>query len=231
MSKKLPETVPTPFDLLAQKIDSLFVEEERIIADLGIILFSRLTTALRQETVEAKKDIYILQLNALWTITASIELWRRAFLLQVGILLRNAVETITTAAVLNADRDAYRLYKSGTLNSSKSFTKVKHVWPVVGEVLGMANGFLSDEFTHLGEAYRSWQAVPFNLEERHTLALKQMLTPIKFTFHVLDLLSELTCYDSCPRPRYWKRIQPNAYKYEPTEDAKQWVRQLIGESE
>ncbi len=224
-----PSIRPTAFDVLAHKIDAIFYEEERLISELGITLFQRLTSALDQEASEPRRAILVLQLNAYHSIIAALELWRRGFALQSGVLLRNVVETIATAALLNSDPKAYEAYKRGSLKSSKSFTKVKSTWPEVGTLLGEVGGLLSNEFTHLGKMYKFWNRIPLDLEEQHILALRTMLLPIKICLHSHDLLSEVTCYDYCAKPRFIKRIKPNMYQYDPTAEGQQWMEVFLVE--
>ncbi len=220
---------PTALDILAHKIDSIFSTEERLLAELGSTLLRRLTDALEQEKSEPRRAILVLQLNAYHSIIATLELWRRGFALQSGVLLRNVVETIVTAALLNSDPKAYEAYKRGSLKSSKSFTKVKSTWPEVGTLLGKVSGSLSNQFTHLGEMYKFWNRIPLDLEEQHILALRTMLLPIKICLHSLDLLSEMTCYNYCAKPRFMKRIKPNMYQYDPTAEGQQWMEVFLVE--
>ena len=224
-----PQYTPTAFDLLAVKVDSLFPKDKRLLEELGTMLIQRLTSAREQETSERKKAILVLQLNALISIVAAIEIWRRGFLLQTGVLLRNVVETIATAAVLDSDPKAYEAYKRGSLESSKSFTKLKKIWPNGGSILSKLSGDLSNEFTHLGKMYRSWHALTLDLSENDILGLRTMLLSIKLSLHSLDVLSEVTCYNFCPKPRYFKRVEANKYLYDPTIEGQQWIKSFLVE--
>jgi hypothetical protein len=98
---------------------------------------------------ESAPDVIVLQLNALSTTLGAIELWRRGLLNQEAILLRNAIETLATAAVLYGDEASYRRYKKGQFDSAKALTTVKKVWPVIGSMLAKADGFFSNEFVRL----------------------------------------------------------------------------------
>ncbi|MGQ0665579.1 MAG: hypothetical protein ACT4O4_00955 [Nitrospiraceae bacterium] len=220
--------VPTAYDFLAAKVDSLFAEDERLLADLGTVLITRLTRSLENEVSVPKQDICVLQLNALQSLMASIEIWRRGFPLQVGILLRNVLETISTAGVLNSDEAAYANYKRGNFDSSSSFTKFKHLWPA-GTFLGRLYGWLSNEFTHVGSGYKAWQRIPLDLKEPHISALTSMLGVIKGAFILLDMMSELTCHAFCEQPRYWTRLEPNVYDFRPSQETKEWVRRFVSE--
>src|SRR5207244_2123511 len=100
-------------DYLANKIDGLFRRDMWYLTQLLPRILMRLATAALEEGIEAKRDINALMLNANTTALAALELWRRGFPLQVGTLLRNAMETLATAAALNGDRRAYGEYKQG----------------------------------------------------------------------------------------------------------------------
>jgi hypothetical protein len=219
--------VPTAYDFLAAKVDSLFVDDEHLIADLGTVLITRLTTSLENEISVPKRDICVLQLNALQSLMAAIEIWRRGFPLQ-GILVRNALETISTAGVLNSDEAAYAKYKQGNFDSSSSITKFKRLWPG-GTFLGQLYGWLSNEFMHIGSSYTAWQRIPCDLEESHVSALRSMVGVIKGMFILLDMMSELTCHAFCERPRYWIRLGPNVYDFRPGPETQEWLKQFVGE--
>lgn len=192
-------------------------------------LLLRLGRSALEEKVKAKREIAVLLLNANTTTLAALEIWRRGYPLQVGILLRNAIETIATAAALNSDAQAYEDHKRKKFKSSAAFTIVKRVWPIIGDLLAHINGDLSRDFAHLGDFYRHWQAVSTELHDRDILALRTTLLPIKFTFHVLDVLSELTCYDFAEGRRYWSRLHPGAYQYSPTTEGQQWMQEFLVE--
>jgi hypothetical protein len=188
----------------------------------------RLGQAALHETVEARKQINELLLNANTTTLAALELWRRGFPLQVGILLRNVVEVLATAVAINSDSGAYKAYERGKFTSSKAFTIVKRVWPMVGTMLGRLNGGLSDEFIHVGRVFhRQWRFVTPELNEGDMAALTAMLMPLKAAFHSLDLISELTCYDFEADPRYFTRLEAGVYQYRPTADAEAWMAKFL----
>lgn len=216
-------------DEIANKVDRLFREDMWLLTQLLPRILIRLGRGSLEETVEAKRDINFLVLNANTTALAALELWRRGFPLQVGILLRNAVETIATATAINSDMQAYEHYKGGTFKSSKAFIIAKKVWPIIGDQLARVNGALSDDFTHLGHLYRRWQSVSVELNEEDIFALKTMLLPIKLTLHVLDVLSELTCYEFCDDRRYWTRLGPGAYQFAPTSEGQCWMQHFLAE--
>lgn len=218
--------VPTPLDAIAAKTDHIFAGEERLLGDLGAEIVARLLQARANEERESVRDVIVLQLNALSTTLGSIELWRRGLLNQEAILLRNAVETLATAAVLYGDEASYRDYKNGRLNSAKSLTTVKKVWPVIGSMLAKVDGSFSNEFVHLGEIYRSWARINIVANEAHIESVRQMLTPIQFVLLVLDFLSEVTCYQYVNSPRYWRALGDGKYEFSPTAEGRAFMAQV-----
>jgi hypothetical protein len=193
----------------------------RILQNLG--------TAAIHGTIEAKREIATLLLNANTTTMAGLELWRRGFPLQVGIVIRNALETVAMAAALLCDHVAYDQFKAGTFQSTKAFTLVKRVWPIIGDQLGRANGSLSQHVTHIGPLYKQWQSVSTDVTENDIIALRAMLIPLKLTFHVLDLIAELVGYDAVDPRFYWLKHGPNQYQYRPTETGDAWMQTFLRE--
>jgi hypothetical protein len=150
--------------------------------------------------------------------------------LQVGILLRNAVETLATVAVLNSDKRAYEAYKSGRFKSSQAFTAVKTIWPFMGDVLGGLNGLFSNDFTNVGPLYQQWHIISSHLGEGEVFALKTLLSLMKLELHAIDLPSELIFYDYCEQPRYWAPLQANEFAYKPTIEGQPWMSEFFWEA-
>lgn len=215
-------------DEIIGKIEGAFRRDMWHLSKLGPLLLERLGQLASSDATEGRKDVNILLLNANTTTLAALELWRRGYPFQAGILLRNVAETLATAATINGDMDLYRAYKSGGFKSSTAFTTAKKVLPRIAHALAKADGDLSNAFTHLGPLYRSWQFVTLDLTERDMLPLRTMLLSIKMMFHLLDVLSELVCYDFVTAPRYWERVQPGAYRFAPSPEGHWWIAEFLG---
>ncbi len=224
-----PDFVPTAFDLFAHRVDTHFPQDVHLLGECGFEVIQRIIASREGNQIPERKAVYPLLLNGLTTAMAASELWRRGFLLQVGILLRNALETIATAAVISMDRAAHDQYRQGRFDSSEAFTRVKKLWPEIGPFLARASGVLSNEFVHVGESYQGWQRISAALTEKDLECLKSMLLPLKVAFHVADVLSEMVCLEVVTSPRYWKNIGPNAYSYFLNEKGRERTRQLFRE--
>lgn len=229
-TSQLPTYVPTGLDLLAQRIDALFPDDIQKIAAVGQDILSRLNHPLASKSSDVKRAVLTLQLNAQSSIVGAIELWRRGLVLQVGMLLRNALEVLATAVCITADKSVYDSFVRKQLKSSSCVTDVKRFFFPLGPSIGSTYGWLSNEFTHIGkDFYRTWHLVHANPTIDDIVALRAMLMPMKYTLHTLDLLSDLTCYDLCEVHRYWAREAPNRYKFHRSPELLHWVNDFFGE--
>lgn len=82
---------------------------------------------------------------ALKTIEALIDLLRRGYRNQVGMLARNALEIIATVICIASDPDTLENVEKGKFKSSKAISTAKRVVPLFGQLYGE----LSNQLTHL----------------------------------------------------------------------------------
>ena len=221
------EFKPTAQDFLAAKVDQVFKNHLLLIDKVGVRVTTNLITHQERVADGPEKTICALLLNAMSSLMAALELMRRGFPLQVGILVRNAIEVMALAAVVKSDGQAYEKHKKGKLDSSSCIGIVRTTWPQVGNVIAKVWGDLSKDFTHVGLLYQRWQMVSPVPTNGELFALGTVLMPIKFTLHTLDLLSEVICYRYVPRPRFWKRLEANKYEFDPTPDGKAWMETFL----
>jgi hypothetical protein len=222
--------VPTAWDLLAHKIDRQFPGDVALLGEWGRQMFERLVSSYRRNEVPEKAPVIPLLLNGLTTATAALELWRRGLLLQVGILVRNALETVATTAVITSDKSANERYQSGRYRSAAVFSDVKKTWPVMGATLAKSTGFLSEEFVHGGESYRIWLGISPGLTDGDVGNLRSMLLPVKVAFYVIDLLSEVVCWEMVSNPRYWERVTPSKFELHDSPEGREWMERCFKET-
>lgn len=214
-------------DNLAARVDTVFQGHLALIDVVGIRVASNLVAQHEHVADGPDKAICVLLLNAMSSLMAALELARRGFPIQVGILVRNSIEVMAVAAVINSDGQAYEKYKQGRLDSPSCIGIVKKTWPEVGSVLAKAWGNLSNDFTHVGNLYKRWQTVSSAPTYGELFALGTVLLAIKAALHTLDLLSEVTCYRYVQEPRFWKRLEANKYMYDPTPEGKAWMETFL----
>jgi hypothetical protein len=212
-----PGFVPTAFDIQASRIDGHFPRDVHNVGEYGTLLFERVIRTRESEPRPLQKAAIPLLLNGLTTVLAAVELWRRGLLLPVGILLRNALETIATVAVITHDKQAYERYQGGEYKSAEAFTDVKKAWPWIGGEIARISGFLSNEFVHVGETYRTWVAISKMLTEGDLRSLRRMMLPLKMTIYTFDLVTEVVCSAVIEKPRFLRPVSPGTYLLHPTQ--------------
>jgi len=229
-AQEVPEDfVPTLSDLSAYQVDKLFQDDMRLLGNWGSDLFLRLRGTADVNEIPERTPVLGLLSNALLTATAALELWRRGFLLQVGTLLRNANETVAVAAVITSDASAGERHGMGKLDTAKALTELKTLWPDIGATVAKFTGYLSREFVHIGTGYRAWFRFSPGLTERHVADLRDMLPCIKMTFYLIDLLSEMVCWQNVAHPRHWQKTGPQRYERRTTEAGREWVKKVFKE--
>ncbi len=222
----------SPLGDVTGEIDAMFSEDLCLMQQAVAGVLDRLDSAHKQKSTRRKQAVYNLQLNAITSVGGAVELWRRGFVLQVGVLLRNALEATATAAVVNASHDEWKAYDRGVFKSSASIGKVKTLWPLFAPYIGKANGVLSNQFSHMGKLYRSWQKVtPGKLEQSEIKDLKASVIAIKAILILLELESEATSFHVCSDRRYWVLKRAGVLSLQPTEVGRQWLQRFIGEDD
>jgi len=195
---------------IAASFDDAFDKEIRQISEQFALSFGTLCCRFQHAGKDRVCDACVqLLANASQTSIAALELVRHGFRLQPGILIRNAVETVCVALSLFAEPTLFEAYEKGKLQSSKMVSRAKEIVPG----LGWAYGFFSKEFAHIGQLHQ--QMTEWDTFEKSDQAAEMNLRFIKFAVNLLTISGELICYDSVDTHRYWKRIGPGRYSYDP----------------
>ena len=90
----------------------------------------------------------------------------------------------------------------------------------------MAFNPFSKEFAHIGQLQH--QMSEWSAFEKSDEAAKMNLRFIKFAVNLLMIASELIFYDSVDAHRYWRRIGPDQYSYEPSVEERNWQQSFFG---
>lgn len=173
-------------------------------------------------------DILSLLWNANTSFIAAVSLLRTGFRLQPGIICRNIVETISMAFYLYTHQDKLEAYRAGKIKSSNTISTIKKIIPPFGELYG----FYSEEFAHIGDLQRKRQPIgEYQLGED---ALTTNLSFLKTTSWILDIFTELLCFDVVDQKRYWQSVDENVdgkmeLTYAPTEEVIQWISEYMGD--
>lgn len=164
-----------------------------------------------------------LLMNATRTIQASVELLRLGYILQPGMLLRSIIETVSTISYFLMESEGHQKYLDGNFDVNKTIKYGKQVIPR----LGCIQGFLSNNFVHISELHGDFNLVTEYKEITEPLSLN--LSLIRSATWLTYVISELVFYDSIDEHKYWQRVEGNGYKFEQTDEVKEWMKHYFGE--
>jgi hypothetical protein len=215
---------------IAKSFDKLCQKD---LEEMSAIL-SRCLMYEKMKFVKAYKEndeLSISLMNLLWnactSFSAAVLLLRSGFRLQPGMIVRNNLETISLALFLFSNQDEYDKYKAGKIQSSKTISTIKKLIPPFGGYYG----FFSEQFAHIGTLQQEQQAyTEYSKDEE---ALEANLMFLKTISWLLDITSELLCFDVIQERRYWEFLGKNSdgnleYNYAPSESIKKWLSVYLG---
>jgi hypothetical protein len=87
-------------------------------------------------------------------------------------------------------------------------------------------GFFSEEFVHIGRLHRRLNPIVPH-DERHE-ALNANIGWLKQAVWLVYVTTELVFFDEVPSPRYWRRVSPGVYAYDPSPKEKRWHSTFLG---
>ncbi|NOU62867.1 hypothetical protein GC096_02240 [Paenibacillus sp. LMG 31461] len=162
-----------------------------------------------------------LLMNAISTIQASVELLRIGYTLQPCMLLRSAIETISTIAYFMMESNGYQVYLDGKLDVNKTIKYGKQLIPNLGQLQGL----LSNHFVHISSLHSDLNGITKHTEITPPLTIN--LNMIKICIWCLFVTSELAFYDYFDTHKYWTKISDNEYKFEHNEEDREWISQFF----
>ena len=175
-----------------------------------------------------KRELYMTYLtiliNATHTFIAAVELTRRGFRLQPGILIRSILESVSTVCHLVINQHHVEKLKAGQLRSTRTIASAKKVFPPLGRFYGL----LSESFTHISHLHYSVSDENSIKEYRAGEdALEFNCNALRFSIWSINVVSELAFFDSLSRHNYFRKIAENAFLYEPSDAERQRTEQFL----
>ena len=132
------------------------------------------------------------------------------------------IESICTALYLFTKPEDLDNYNQGKLSSTKTLSQAKKVIPMLGRLYG----YFTEEFAHLGSIQRKLGTV-FVFKDKEDPGALVNLCFIKLATNLLYIATELVFYDQAQRHRYWKRISPGIFEYDPSEKERSWQQEFL----
>jgi hypothetical protein len=165
--------------------------------------------------------------NSLNSIAASTYMLRGGFILQPGPVIRSAIESMAVALHLMQFQDDLTKHRDHKFESTRAIASAKRVFPPFGKIYG----FLSKEFTHIGQLHKQLTPIREYTNSDESLSFNMQL--ITSGVWMCYVASELVFLDVVAHPRYWHELNhevkgQTAYCYDPATDEKSWMKDFLG---
>ncbi|HCC50170.1 MAG: hypothetical protein A2550_03355 [Candidatus Jacksonbacteria bacterium RIFOXYD2_FULL_43_21] len=224
---------------IASKFDNKY---DTFLSELGDEIatsFNILHGVINREEKNQLKDndfqaalIYWTGLN---TYIAALELFRRGYLIEPLMLIRNILEIYSAALDihLNPTKLKILLHTPARFNSTKSISLAKKVQPLIGNMYGM----LSDSVTHFSILHTvpNASSTPLcigGMFDSEGQKYKKLTKPcFLLVLNIMNSLLELTFFNEVSEHRFWKKVDLNTYRFNPIDRIKEQHRLLTKEME
>ncbi|WP_024834014.1 hypothetical protein [Ruminiclostridium josui] len=162
-----------------------------------------------------------LLMNAMQTITASVELLRNGYILQPGMLLRSIIETFSLISYILLEPNAFNEFKGGRIDINSTIKYGKKVLPPLGEFQGL----LSNNFVHISHLHSEYNIITVYDEMTEPLDLN--LGIIKNAVWMLYVITELVYYNYFDKHLFWDKKNKYEYIFKGREGADAWMKDFF----
>ena len=212
--KLISNSVANDFDNNYQKIFEDFSED---IAESQNTLISLINKDEENKLSDADFQSAIFLYNGLTSIIASIELFRRGYLNEPQVILRNVLEIISSAYDIHINPDKYIKYKNHKYDSTNAISVATKIIPHMGQSYGL----LSKYVTHISVLHIApkgnmdkdnptfWVGGGFKKE--HAEYHFSVLTAIRDTLSLLNEFLEIIFYDKLEQHSYIAKDENGDY--------------------
>ena len=195
-------------------------------------IYSILARVLNYPNQSSVIDVEFTNAMMLWrgtnTIIASFELTRSGYGIEPPVLLRNALETCTTAIDLIKKPEKYKVFKERKYKSSKSISVAKKILPIIGKFYGMFSEF----YLHISLASSSPQ---YYKDEKGTAILTTggvygkenefnlnvNLSLISFLLSIYLASTEYVFFKFCEKSEFWQKVDINLLVFNPIKEERE----------
>lgn len=220
---------------IATSFDSLYAHELKIyaeeIAESYLLLLMILNNKDQNPTPDQDFQSGLIFWTGLNTIMAAMDLLRRGYHKEPMMLLRDAIETFSSAYDIHVNPQKLPSIQAypHTFDSKKSIAIATKVQPMIGRFYGL----LSEQFTHVSTMHTiPHHPEPFCIGGLHNpkeqQATKTSTLILLTTLYPLLSLIELSFINQIKLLRYWQRDNNNAL-YLPIPEIKNNMDSVIAE--
>jgi len=212
----------------------LYSKEMDEIVDELTVSYENLISVIDRENQKETTDNDFQSALIFWsgtnTLLSSIELFSRGYPREHLVILRHALELISTAYCVHIKPEIMDdLLKNVNINSTKHISEAKKVCPIMGLMYGM----LSNSFMHVSTMHivPNNSKNPFcvggmfdkNDQQYKPLVLSMILT----TAEILNIFIEIVFFDKISKKRYWEYIGKGNVKYQPLESIRNRQKNIL----
>lgn len=212
---------------IEESFDKLCAAEFEVMDELFGSTLAVIMAGLQDEEKHYKPNlqpvIVFLMMNAITSFLAAMDLTRRGFRLQPGIIIRNVIETLTTVCHLGQNYQDLEKFQKGELGSTKTLASAKNIIPWFGHMYGL----FSEKFAHISDLHQIFNPlVPY--KERKDDALDTNMFFLRLSLWMIYVVAEAAFYPSISEHRYWENPEGVRYRYAPSDKELDWAREFLG---
>ncbi len=222
------ETIPN----IHRVFDVNHFGEQEELAEYVSKIYTILARVLNYSGKNKINDVEFTNATMLWrgtnTIVASFELTRSGYGLEPPVVLRNALETSSTAIDLFRNPKKYKDFKEGKYKSSGSISEAKKILPIIGKFYGM----LTEFYSHVNVAFSLPQ---YYKDETGTIVLttggayvkenephlNMNLSLISFLLSIYLASTEYIFLKFCEKSEFWQKVNINLLKFNPIKEERE----------
>lgn len=137
-------------------------------------------------------------MNLTHSIASSLELMRRGYQLEPGLIFRNIIERVSVIIYSVFNPSEFEKISNDKFNSNKTISYSKKII----EVIGVSWGTLSKHIVHVGKLHK----LPVKLQpfrKKNDAYLNVNLYCLKLSTWLFYVVSELVCFDYIKIKKYW----------------------------
>ena len=177
-------------------------------------------------------DVEFTNATMLWrgtnTIVASFELTRSGYGIEPPVVLRNALETCSTAIDLFRNPKKYRDFKERKYKSSGSISEAKKILPIIGMFYGMFSEFYShvNVISSLPQYYKDETGTTvfttggaYVKENEPHLNINLSLISLLLSIYLAS--AEYIFFKFCEKSEFWQKVNINLLEFNPIKEERE----------
>lgn len=212
---------------IAADFDEQYADEIRTLNEVVCAHSANLAAAVASMPEEERPreiqglKMFLLQ-NASQSGLAALELVRRGFRLEPGILVRANLEQLSVVCHIAINPNDACLLQAGQISSTKTISSAKKVIPPFGQLYGL----LSRYFAHVSHLHHDYLN-PITTYEAGDEALEMNFRFIRSAVWMQLVVSEFALFDSLSGHRYFRRLTADSLIFAPSEPERAWMTQFL----